>query len=63
MSQKGKKCYSHRIKLCSSPSGGVPGAPGEEQDEQQDHGVRDAEAEKHGAGALGDEVAMIREPL
>ena len=48
---------------CYSPSGGVPGAPGEQEDEQQDHGVRDAEAEQHGAGALGHQGPVVREPL
>lgn len=57
-----KKCLKIK-KLNYSPSGGVPGAPGEEDDEDEDEGVGDGEPEEHGAGALGHEGGVIRQPL
>ena len=54
-----RKCLQIKKLNYSSPSGGVPGAPGEEDDEDEDDGVGDGEAEEHGAGALGHEAAVI----
>ena len=57
-----KICFKDQ-KVKHSPSGWVPGAPGEEDDEDEDEGVGDGEAEEHGAGALGHEGGVIGQPL
>ena len=46
-----------------SPSGWVPGAPGEKDNEDEDDCVGDGEPEEHGAGALGHEGGVIGQPL